>query len=689
MRVPLSWLKDYVDVPASVEELVEGLPMLGLGIDGVERAGDDAVLDLEVASNRPDLLSLIGVARELAAWRRSDPRIPQDALRTTKAAASPATPATSIDIVDPVLCQRYIGHLIVGVKVAPSAPKIAARLEAAGVRPINNIVDITNYVMLEWGQPLHAFDLSSLDGHRIVVRPARAKESLVTLDGVSRTLDPEILVIADAERAVALAGIMGGSDTEINTGTHTVLLEAASFAPASVRRTSRRLGVRTEASRRFERGLDPEVTMRAARRAAALIAETAGGAVLDSTVDAYPAPPTPVTVRLRLARIARLLGVEVPAAEVTGILTRLGFSVRSSRGEIVCKPPVGRRDVEREEDVIEEVARHYGYERIPETLPVEVMQQGRPDAAIAAEGAARDILVRAGLTEALTVSLTSPRLLERFDLDEADPWLRAVGIENPLTSDHTQLRTAILPGLLEAARVNVNRRQDAVHLFEVGRIFRRERDRPKETRSLGIVMRGMWLDGVWEVGTPREATLLHVRGVVDTLARELHAGPLTVESGGPRWLHPGRQGRVLLGGAPLGLLGEIHPEIAAQIDLPGRTFVCELDLELLLAHAALRPKFAGVPRFPAVRRDLAVVAPADLPQASVRAAITDSIGAYLEEAELFDVYEGPPLPAGTRNLAYALTFRAPDRTLTGDEVDALIQRLHETLPSRLPVTIRT
>jgi phenylalanyl-tRNA synthetase beta chain len=363
--------------------------------------------------------------------------------------------------------------------------------------------------------------------------------------------------------------------------------------------------------------------------------------------------------------------------------------VRRDGDALVTTPPAGRRDLEREEDLIEEVARHHGYERIPETMPVEVMQQGRPDPAILAETAVRDILVRAGLTEALTVSLTSPRLIERFDLAPNDPWLRAVAIENPLTTEHTQLRTALLPGLLEAARVNVSRRQDAVHLFEVGRIFRREPDRPRETRSLGIVMRGTWLAGIWGAETPRETTLLHVRGVVDTLARELRTGTLTVEPGGPTWLHPGRSGRLTRGSHLVGMMGEVHPDVAARFELPGHTFVCELDIETLLGHASLRPKFAGVPRFPAVRRDVAVVAPVDLPQAAVQAAITDSIGAYLEEAELFDVYEGPPLPAGKRNLAYALTFRAPDRTLTGDEVDVLIQRLHETLPGRLPVTIRS
>jgi phenylalanyl-tRNA synthetase beta chain len=686
MRAPLPWLREYVDIPESVDDLIEGLPMLGLGVDGVEGAGDDAILDLEVASNRPDLLSMVGIARELAAWRRRDPRLPPDVL----ADADPtAASKTSVEIVDPRQCPRYIAHVITGVTIAPSPPQIAARLEAAGVRPVNNVVDATNYVMLEWGQPLHAFDMQTLTEHRIVVRPGRPGETLVTLDGLERTLDSDILVIADGRQAVALAGIMGGGATEIGPTTTTVLLEAAVFAPVGIRRVSRRLGLRTEASRRFERGVDPEMTMRAARRAAALIAETAGGVVLRGAVDAYPAPAARVAIRLRLARIARLLGVDVPVADVVAILTRLGLSVRADGDVLVTQPPVGRRDLEREEDLIEEVARHHGYERIPETTPVEVMQQGRRSASVEAEDAARDLLVRTGLTEALTVSLMSPRLLERFDLDADDQWQRAVALQNPLTSDHTHLRTTVLPGLLEAARVNVSRRRDAVHVFEIGRVFHRDGDRPREVRSLAIVMRGAWLGGVWDAAVPREVTLLQLRGVIDRLAHELHAGPLTVLAGGPRWLHPGRSGRVFLEGTLLGVLGELHPDVAARCELPGRTQVCEIDADALLARAALRPKFAGVPRFPAVRRDVAVVAPTDLPQASVRTALASSVGAYLEGAELFDVYEGPPLPAGMRNLAYALTFRAPDRTLTGDEIDALIRRLHDTLPGRLPVTIRS
>lgn len=686
MRAPLSWLREYVELPEPSEALIERLPMLGIGVEAVERAGGDLVLDLEIASNRPDLLSMIGIARELAAWAGCDVRLPADDLDEVD---PPAASMAAVEIADASLCPRYVAHVITGITVGSSPPAISARLEAAGIRPVNAVVDATNYVMLEWGQPLHAFDLDSLEGRRIIVRSAAAGEYLVTLDGVGRTLDPAMLVIADARRPVALAGIMGGAETEIGPGTRTVLLEAASFAPSSVRRTSRRIGLRTEASARFERGVDPEGVARAARRAAGLIARLSGGRVLRFGVDAYPAPvPRPV-IRLRLPRLERVLGVEIPPDEVAAVLARLGLEVRRDGESVFAVPPVGRRDLEREEDLVEEVARHHGYDRIPETMPCEVMQQGRRPVTLEAEGAARDALVRAGLTEAMTLSLIHPRVLDRLGIEEGDPWRLAVPISNPLTADHTHLRTALLPGLLEAVRVNVARRQGAIHLFEIGRIFRAEGGAVRERRALAIAMRGTWLAGFWEDAQGlREVTLLHLKGVLETLFGELRAGPLAVEAGAPAWMHPARCGRVSVGGVEVGVMGELHPQAAARLDLPGRTCVSEMDLDVLLSRAVLQPSFTGVQRYPAVVRDVALVTPLDLPHAAVQGALVEAGGALLESVELFDAYTGPPLAPGTRNLAYTLTFRAPDRTLTGEEIEGLMREICAALAARLPVAVR-
>ncbi len=691
MRVVLSWLRDYVEVTDDVDTLAEQLPMLGLGVDTVERLADgDAVFDLEIASNRPDLLSVIGVGREYAAWRRREVRLPDDAVAEVD---PPADTVAAVEIADAVLCPRYIAHVVTGVTIAPSPVWLASRLEASGIRPINAIVDATNYVMLEWGQPLHAFDLDTLAERRIVIRRAAVGERLVTLDGVTRDLDSDALVIADARRPIALAGIMGGADTEIGTRTRAILLEAASFASASVRRTSRRVGLRTEASTRFERGIDPEGTLRAARRAARLITQLTGGALLRGSVDAYPPAARVVrsVIPLRLARVERLLGVRVPGEEAIAILSRLGLHVQRDHDVLRVTPPAGRRDLEREEDVIEEVARHFGYDRIPEAMPVEVMAQGRRPVRLEMESAARDALIRAGLTEALTVSLVNQSLLDRLDPDggghaRSEP----VRLKNPLTTDHTQLRPILLPSLLDAVRVNVNRRRDAVHLFEIGRAFARRPDGSiTERRHLAVAMRGRWLQGGWD--RPDEAgevTFFHLKGVLEALVTELRAGPLDPHGPGTRWLHPGRGGHITIRGNEAGYLGELAPEVAARFDLPGRTYVAELDLEVVLDRAVLQPRYAGLPRYPAVRRDVAVVAPVDLPHAVIEASIRDSVGELLEGVELFDVYAGPPLDAGMRNLAYAVTLRAPDRTLTGDEVDVIIRRVHTTLSARLPVTIR-
>jgi phenylalanyl-tRNA synthetase beta chain len=687
MKAPLSWLREYVDVSETPAVLAEQLPMLGLGVESVEQAGDEVVFDLEIASNRPDLLSLIGIAREMAAWRRRDVRLPEDRLDEHDPAASTLT---AVQIADAGLCPRYIAQVITGVTVGPSPAWLASRLEAAGVRPINNIVDATNYVMLEWGQPQHAFDLDTLAERRIVVRPAAAGERLVTLDGVTRELDPQMLVIADARRPVALAGIMGGGETEISATTRRVLLEAASFAPASVRRTSRRLGLRTEASARFERGVDPEGTARAARRCAQLIAELAGGRVLRGGVDAYPRPVSRSTIVLRLPRLRRVLGMTVPVADAEAILTRLGIDLRRDGDVIRATPPIGRRDLEREEDLIEEVVRHYGYERIPEALPVEAMHQGRRASKLETEASARDALIRAGLTEACTISLVSVRLLERLGIEDGDPWRNPVPLRNPLTSDHTHLRPCLLPGLLEAVRVNVSHRREAVHLFEIGRVFARAQTAGiDERRALALALRGPWLTGDWRHdGGDRDVTFFHLRGALQTLFAELRIGPLALHPAQRAWLHPSRGGEIVFGGDVVGAAGELHPDVAARFDLPGRTYVAEMTLGGLLERAVTQPRFSGFPRFPAVRRDVAVVAPEALPQAQVESAIREIAGTLLESVELFDVYAGPPLAQGLRNLAYTLIFRAPDRTLAGEEVDGVIRRIHEALPERLPVTIR-
>lgn len=686
MRVLLSWLREYVDLPFGVDELAERLQMLGLGHESVQRVGDDAVMDLEIPANRGDLMSHLGVAREVAAATRSTIRFPAGAVPAPPIAASESV---RVDVQAPELCPRFTAVLIADVRVGPSPEWVARRLEACGVRSINNVVDVTNYVMLEMGQPMHVFDYDRLRGGRLVVRRAHPGERLTTLDGVDRELDPQTLVVADAERASGVAGIIGGGESEINSVTRRVLLEAASWNPPMIRRTSRRLGVRTESSSRFERGIDTGGVLTASARAVRLILETAGGRVLEGTLDVYPAPEVARVVELRWSSVAGLVGLDVSMEEGIVILRSLGFSVQGSERTLRVTVPSFRRDVEREEDLVEEVARHYGYEKIPETMPLEITAQGTRVLALEAEDAARNALVRAGLIEALTISLTNPSALDSLGLPGDHPWRQAVRIVNPLVEDHTHLRTTLLPGLLNVAKVNASRSVTDVQVFEIGRTFHPAPEGVTERRGLAILMMGRVHRGGWN--TPPETaavTYYHLKGAIEALLEELHiAGPAFVAGSSP-WLHPGRAAHLTLGTKVIGTLGELHPGVAAGYDLPGAVYVADLDLDALLKATVLRPQYVPLPRFPSVRRDIATIVPQGVPAAQVAETIQDAGGGLLESAELFDVYTGAPVPAGHRNLAYALSFRSPERTLSAEEVDAVLTRITQALEKRLRAKIR-
>ncbi len=686
MKVLLSWLKEYVDAPYSVEELVERLPMLGIGVDGTERMREDAVFDLEVAANRGDLMSHLGIARELAAAGRSAVRPPAADVRSDRAGAAGSA---RVDVREPELCPRFTAALIVDARVGPSPGWLVRRLEACGLRSINNVVDVTNYVMLELGQPMHAFDYDLLQEGRLIVRRAAPGERLTTLDGVERVLDPQTLVVADAGRAAGIAGIIGGAASEIRPATRRVLLEAASWHPPMIRRTGTRLGVRTESSARFERGIDTGAVREASLRAQHLLVEVTGGRVVGDMLDAYPAPQPPRQVDLRWSSVARLLGIEVPRAEGAAILRSLGFGLTDRRDAVAVVVPSFRRDVEREEDLIEEIARHHGYEHIPETMPVERTSQGMRASGLEAEHAVRETLIRAGLTEALTVSLTKPAALDGLRLPADHPWRQMAGLRNPMVEDHTHLRTSLLPGLLQVARVNISRTVADLHFFELGRTFHPTATGVAERRRLAILMTGALLRGAWNV--PQEAAVasyFHLKGVVESLLAELRIPGAVYAPDTAAWLHPGRAARLSVGSETVGTLGELHPDVAASHDLPPGVFVADLDLELVLARAVFRPRFAPLPRYPAVRRDIAAVLPDEIPAAQVETVISEAGGAMLESADLFDVYVGAPVPAGHRNLAYALLFRSAERTLSSDEVEESVAAIKAALTQRLRARIR-
>lgn len=569
------------------------------------------------------------------------------------------------------------------------------------MRSINNLVDVTNYVMLETGQPLHAFDFDKIRGRRIIVRRARDGESLTTLDGAERRLTGEDLVIADDAGAVAIAGVMGGMDCEVSPETVNVLLESAHFDHLAVRRTARRLGLRSEAAARFEKGTDPDGCLFAAGRAAALMRELSGGTVLAGAVDVCPRPVAPRRIRLRPERVNALLGTGLSSEAIAALLRRLGLDVagaeagagwREGGDHLLVTVPTRRPDIEGEADLAEEVARMYGYNRIPTTFPRSPVAPHPPGPERSLVESVREVCLATGLNEVVTFSFHSPAAWDRLGLPPDDPRRLAIPLANPLSEEQGVMRTCLMPLLLDVVAANVRHRLADVAVFEVGRVYRPERlplqDLPEERLSLGIVLAGDLAPATWQ-GAARPADFFALKGLVETVCDRLGLPGSEYAGGEVPAFHPGRAARLRLDGREVGILGEIHPAVQAVYELPGRVYVAELDLTALLGLARPARIFRPLPRFPAVDRDLAFALPADVPAGRVEAIIRRNAGPLLADLRLFDVYQGAPVPDGWRSLAYALAYQAPDRTLTDDEVEAVHDGIRRALRDELGATLRS
>ena len=642
----------------------------------------EAVLEVSVTSNRPDCLCHMGVARELAAVTGRP--FPRDFMPPfTGGVDPPGSELAEVAIADPDLCRRYIAGVITGVRVEASPAWMQRRLRAAGVRPVNNVVDVTNYVLLEYGQPLHAFDHSRLRGGRIDVRRARPGESLRCLDGETRALDPEMLVIADAERAVAIAGVIGGEETAVSGGTTDVLLESATFDGRSVRATSRALGLRTEASTRFEKGISAELALAGARRAAALLADVAGGRVHREWPDVYLRPQEPVRVRVWPAQVDSLLGVHVPLEEAEAALRRLGFHIRvEDDGAWDVLPPVFRLDVTIPEDVVEEIGRLHGYDKVPATVPGFRRDTWRPQSPARPVDAIREVLAGAGFTETVTAGLVSWQLLKEVGLDG-----RALRIANPLSEEMSAPRTALVPSLLQVAAFNRDQGVSEPRFFEVSRVFLKAGDDelPDEPERVAAV--AAVADGSPAAG---QALFMQLKAVLDRCAREAGApapGYSAADGGAPLY-HPGRCARVSLADEPLGTLAELHPAVLKRFGLGGRAVAAEIDLAPLLAASA-PARARPVPRFPAAQRDLAVVVADAVPAAALLRTIREAAGGLLEKVTPFDEYRGSQVREAGKSVAFALTFRSPERTLTDSEVDGVMQAVRASLKREHGASLRS
>ena len=636
----------------------------------------DTILELEIKSNRPDLLCHLGIAREISAIFALPLRQPKAS--TVRGEAAPDL----VRIDAPDGCRRFVGRRMSGVKVAPSPPWMQARLRAAGVRPISNVVDITNYVMLEMGQPMHAFDYEKLKSGRVVVRRAHKGEELRCLDGKTRVLEPSAMVVADAERAQGLAGIIGGEDSAVTTVTTDVLLEAATWEPRSIRRTARALGLRTEASQRFEKGLSPALAPAAVGRAAALLAELAGGTPT-SSVDVYPDPLKPVTIEVTPDRIDRVLGLSVKPADAESILERLRFSVERSDGNLAVRPPDFRLDCSIPEDVVEEVGRIYGYDRVPSTLPGERVHVRDLYERQDADEIAREVLVGREVDEAVTNSLVSADGTVEVRLPAAPSTF--VRIANPMAENRNALRTSLLPGLLEALALNARQDQPGARLFEVGSVFwQRKPGAVDEPRMLAVAVHvpaGGAAAALVELRN-LQATLATVR---DRLAIESTEFRQSQASG----LHPGRTAEIIDQGEPIGIVGEVHPAILSRLDLPGRVVAAEVLFDRLAADGRRTPQATPLPRFPGVRRDLTVVIRGKIAGNDVVQVIRQLGGYTLREISMLGEYEGPQLGPGARSLSFRLHYQADDRTLTNEEVSALQQAIVDGLKQRFAAEVRS
>lgn len=667
--------------------ILEGEPPLGVDIRTVVGLGE-VVFNLDVTPNRPDCLSIIGVAREVAALTGGKLKLPPV---DVKEYGENINERLKIRVDAPDLCLRYAARVLKNIRVAPSPGWLQRRLLAAGMRPINNIVDVTNYVMLETGQPLHAFDYTRLAGHEIIVRRAWPGENLITLDGVERKLSPEMLVIADREHATGLAGIMGGLLSEITDETRTVMLESACFYNISIRRTARQLGIRSEASLRFEKGVDPNGVLFALERACHLIEELGAGEVVEGIIDIYPNPVSPWEVKISPTRIRNLIGAAVSDDFIRSSLERLGLEiVGDEENSLTVRVPTFRPDLRQEADFVEEVARIYGFTEIPATAMEGVLSLGHKPHALQIEDKVKEILRAAGLDETQTYSFVHPGGVDKLRLAPDDPRRRLIRLLLPLSEEQSVLRTTLLPSLLEVAALNQRRKTGPVNIFEVNRVYWPKelplKELPEMPRHVGIVLAGPRSESSWQGKAP-DNDFYRLKGILETLLAALRVKGEFVAAALPTY-HPGRQAALSVAGEEVATLGELHPAVAEAFGLSGRVYALELNLERLIPQINLAPRYRPWPRFPGVERDLAFLVPADTPAKSVTAVLEEAGGPVLSEIKLFDLYSGEQVPPGYKSLAYSFVFRAPDHTLTEEEIEPVLAAIIKAAEEQLGARVR-
>ncbi len=680
MKVSYSWLKEYVEIKLSPQELAERLTMVGLEVETLEKKGSDQLLHLEVTTNRPDCLSIVGVAREVASLSGERIRLPKTKV---KEEGEPIDRLVSLKIEDKKLCRRYAGRVITDVEVGPSPPWLRERLEGVGIRPINNVVDVTNYVLMELGHPLHAFDWDKLEGRSIVVRRARRGERIFTIDGMERSLDEDMLIIADGNSPVALAGIMGGLKTEVSDHTATVFLESAYFSPATIRMTAKKLGLQTESSIRFERGADMEGVVAAIDRAAQLIQELSEGKVAKGVIDEGEREVGPRNILLRLSRINEILGTKLSKGKVKRALQGLDFKVVEEKGSLQVEVPSFRRDVTREIDLVEEVARLYGYENIPASLPKREISPVERQPREKLQDLAKGLLTSCGLWEVITTSFLGEKEVLKFGLSPKE----MVRIKNPLSEEQGYLRTTLISGLLQCLVRNTKQKVFNLKIFELGHIFRSQNGCAKENLFLSGLISGLKEEPSWQ-GRREMMNFFALRGIVEALLDGMAISNYRVSQRKYLYLHPGRSAQLEVDGEVVGLLGEIHPAVLEKYGLEERVYIFELNFDLLLRFVSKGKLIQPLSKYPSVTRDIALIIPDKVAHKDILSRIHQEGGSLVESVRLFDLYRGPQVPKGHKSLAYSISYRSKEKTLTAEEVASVHTRIGRSLVAKFGGRIR-
>jgi phenylalanyl-tRNA synthetase beta chain len=669
MKVLLSWLRDYVEVVQSAQEVAEIFSNLGLPCEGIEYQGKDAVIDIEVTSNRGDCLGLIGIARELATATGKELRIPKVELIES---SKPASEFITVEIIEPKLCGRYTARVIENVKVGPAPDWMKSRLEAVGMRSVNNVVDATNYAMLETGQPPHAFDYSKIFGQKIIVRKAKPGERIISIDGSKCDLTEDMLCIADATMPVAVAGVMGGLDTEVNNTTKTILLEDAFFDPVNVRTTARKLSLPSEAAFRFGRIVDIENIDWASRRTAQLIIEVSGGKCAKGVVDAYPEKPKPKQATLRLSRVAKLLGIDVPADRIIQILTRLGMQPKQQGENITCAVPSWRSDIYREADLIEEIARVYGYDKVPaeNKITIEVAPVDKTQKAIDIIGT---YLTGCGFYETATISFIDAGAAELFAQADSRQYLSVKDITRTGTN---LLRQSVLPSLFGVIKTNQNVGNIPCRIFEIADTYipAQEGRLPVENTRLAIAC---------------DSDLRDIRGVVEGLLKILAPDSAVKFEPSPiGWAQAGV--KILIGNEQIGVIGMASQQVLDKFDFKNTT-ICgaELDLEQLLNLQAGSIKVRPLSKFPAIKRDLSLIINEEIPWIDIESAVRRKAPAELEELQFVDLFHGKSIPQSKKSVTLSLVFRNADGTLTHEQVDDFEKAILAELAASISAVLRT